>query len=407
MASNKILVVTFNAGGNWPPIHALIEELARRGHEVRVLSDSAHRPAIDKAGALYRPFKAALVFDSATEAGAAFLNKNDFRQISLSEEISNDVLSETASFKPDALLVDFMLKTAVGAAESAGIPTAILWHMPYRALLEQDHNAPNAIRKLNRLRRRLGVPPIKDANFLLSCGSADAGLVFTYESFDVGASELPRGFAYVGALASAQKPLPTYSGFPWSKADDRPLILVSYSTIFQEQRTILQTVADAVAGLPVKALFTLGSAVSADEINLPANVFAERFVPHTAVLPYTELVVTHGGLGTVMAAVSAGVPVVCTPMGRDQFAVSRCVERTGLGLIASKDDSAGSLRETIARALSDADLRRRARDFAAQVDAQAGLRRAAEIVEGLFAIVPARGRPRGKGLSSLVRRLFA
>jgi UDP:flavonoid glycosyltransferase YjiC (YdhE family) len=38
------------------------------------------------------------------------------------------------------------------------------------------------------------------------------------------------------------------------------------------------------------------------------------------VLPYAKLVVTHAGMGTVMASLACGVPMLCFPMERDQFA---------------------------------------------------------------------------------------
>jgi UDP:flavonoid glycosyltransferase YjiC (YdhE family) len=90
----------------------------------------------------------------------------------------------------------------------------------------------------------------------------------------------------------------------------RPLILVSYSTSFQNQVPTLQRVAEAVAPLPVRVLMTLGHRIAADELRLPPNVVAEPFVPHAAVLGQTRLVVTHAGHGTVMAAVTAGVPML-------------------------------------------------------------------------------------------------
>ena len=69
--------------------------------------------------------------------------------------------------------------------------------------------------------------------------------------------------------------------------------------------------------LSVRVLMTLGPRIAADALRLPLNVVAEPFVPHTAVLAQTRLVVTHAGHGTVMAATTAGVPMVWTSMGRD------------------------------------------------------------------------------------------
>jgi UDP:flavonoid glycosyltransferase YjiC (YdhE family) len=158
---------------------------------------------------------------------------------------------------------------------------------------------------------------------------------------------------------------------------------VSYSTSFQNQGPTLQRVAEAVAPLPVRVLMTLGHRIAADELRLPPNVVAEPFVPHAAVLGQTCLVVTHAGHGTVMAAVTAGVPMLCTPMGRDQYAVSGCVERLGLGRVVSMTAPPEDLRQVLAAALADDALQARARTFAAGLDVEAGLAQALGVLEAL------------------------
>ena len=64
---------------------------------------------------------------------------------------------------------------------------------------------------------------------------------------------------------------------------------------------------DAVAALPVRVLLTLGE--SAGQRRRSA---AERdscgFVPHDLVLPRMAAVISHGGLSTITAALTAGVP---------------------------------------------------------------------------------------------------
>jgi MGT family glycosyltransferase len=215
-----------------------------------------------------------------------------------------------------------------------------------------------------------------------SLEQAHAILAFTYAAFDTPLPDAPQHLHYVGPLACLPQPLPPYT-LPWPSEDARPLIVVSYSTSFQNQVPTLQRVAEAVAPLPVRVLMTLGHRIAADELRLPPNVVAEPFVPHAAVLGQTRLVVTHAGHGTVMAAVTAGVPMLCTPMGRDQYAVSECVERLGLGRVASMTAPPEELRRTLVAALEDDALHVRARTFAAGLDVEAGLSRALAVLETL------------------------
>lgn len=90
-------------------------------------------------------------------------------------------------------------------------------------------------------------------------------------------------------------------------------------------------------------------AVDATRYRPPPNVALERFAPHAAVLPQAALVVAHAGHGTVMAALSAGVPLVAVPMGRDQPDVARRAERHGTGVSVPADASTAALRAAIDR----------------------------------------------------------
>lgn len=68
----------------------------------------------------------------------------------------------------------------------------------------------------------------------------------------------------------------------------------------------------------MRALLTLGNVITKDELVVPPNVAVVDYLPHTAVLGHTSLVISHGGLSTVMATLAHGVPLVCIPQGRDQ-----------------------------------------------------------------------------------------
>jgi MGT family glycosyltransferase len=271
----------------------------------------------------------------------------------------------------------------MAAAEKSRLPTALLWHTVFAARTQSPESpdlATLSLEPLNGLRARLGLEPVSSIAVVVQ--KAAAILVCSLAEFDAPMRTRPATLHYVGPLACLPAPPPRYT-LPWPDSDTRPLVLISYSTSFQNQTKTLQRVADAVAELPVRVLMTLGAAVEASDLSLPDNVVAEQFVPHAAVLPRASLVVTHAGHGTVMAAITAGVPLVCTPMGRDQFSVAACVERCALGVVAPASSSADALRTAIAGALEDAALRERARRFAGDLDLPGGLRRAIDVLEQL------------------------
>ncbi len=64
----------------------------------------------------------------------------------------------------------------------------------------------------------------------------------------------------------------------------------------------------------------------ADLGRLPANVRVERFVQHGPILARAAVAVTHGGMGATQKALSAGVPCVVVPFGRDQLEVAARVK---------------------------------------------------------------------------------
>ena len=59
----------------------------------------------------------------------------------------------------------------------------------------------------------------------------------------------------------------------------------------------------------------------------------EQFVPQHEVLGHCDAVVCHGGSGTLIAALSLGVPVVVLPMGADQPDNADRCEELGVGIV--------------------------------------------------------------------------
>lgn len=173
--------------------------------------------------------------------------------------------------------------------------------------------------------------------------------MLTSRAFELPNVRPPDHVRYVGLQLPEPEP-----AAPYRLPDgDAPLLVVSLSTTDQGQLCLLDRLLTAVGSMPVRALFTLGPAVDAGRLNPPDNAVLERFVPHSAVLPHASLVVTHAGHSTVMAAVGAGVPLVCVPMGRDQPAVAARVTHHGLGVRVDPEATVEELRAAICRVMDD------------------------------------------------------
>ena len=54
------------------------------------------------------------------------------------------------------------------------------------------------------------------------------------------------------------------------------------------------------------------------DLDPPPNVTVVRSAPHTQALEHAAVAISHGGHGTTMKALAAGVPTLVLPLGRDQ-----------------------------------------------------------------------------------------
>jgi UDP:flavonoid glycosyltransferase YjiC (YdhE family) len=123
----------------------------------------------------------------------------------------------------------------------------------------------------------------------------------------------------------------------------------------------------AVEDLPLHVVVTLGYSISPEQFQAPANAVLVPFVPHQWILPRTALAITHGGHGTVLGALSYGVPLICMPMGRDQGDVAARVVWLGAGVRISKKAAAQAFRSAIVRVLNESSYRNAARTIASKM----------------------------------------
>ena len=162
---------------------------------------------------------------------------------------------------------------------------------------------------------------------------------------------------------------------------ERPFVLVSFSTISQQQEATLARVCEALAPLPVEALVTTGRSIAPESLPLAGGVEAGFFVPHDAVLPSVDLTIGHGGLGTIMYSLGAGKPCLCLAAGRDQGDNAARVAALGLGRALPIDASPAEIRDSVAAILADDTKQANCRAFAAKVSRFGDLPRAADLVE--------------------------
>ena len=110
----------------------------------------------------------------------------------------------------------------------------------------------------------------------------------------------------------------------WLAGEQRPIVLLSASTEFQDDGALIETGLEALATEPYAVIATTAAHDPA-RFRVPPNARVERFLPHSPILRRASAVVCHGGMGTTQKALAAGVPVCVVPFLRDQFEIARRV----------------------------------------------------------------------------------
>ncbi len=108
------------------------------------------------------------------------------------------------------------------------------------------------------------------------------------------------------------------------------------------------------------------------------------WLSHPAVLPETDVVVTHGGLGTCAGALSHGVPLVCLPLGRDQHLNAARVEAVGAGITLPSAASPHAIAAALDLVLGDPTYRAAAHRVAVESRTSGGAPAAVEDLESLL-----------------------
>jgi hypothetical protein len=141
-------------------------------------------------------------------------------------------------------------------------------------------------------------------------------------------------------------------GGPRGEGSEAPLVYMTFGTVLGHMSIaaeVYRTALQAVERMEVRVLLTVGHRFDRATLDpIPPNVRVEAWVDQREVFDEADLVVCHGGSGTVFGALAAGLPVVVIPLFADQFDNGRRVAEAGAGLtVEAARESAGSPRLVI------------------------------------------------------------
>lgn len=400
-----ILAYGSPALGHLYPLAALLAELGKRGHRIHLRTMAAEVDAMRGIG-----FHAEAV-DPRIEAiaGRDWLERNALGVLKTTIDVLcrraaievEDLRRTITRVQPDAVVVDANCWGAMSMVEASRLPWLVF--SPFTPYLRSSATPPfgpglrpltglagtvrdasmrpfvsalfdrRIVPRLNTLRSGLGVPTVDSVDGLMR--RAPLLLAVGGEPFEYPHPDWDDSVQFIGACEFE----PTPAVVPdWLAAVDRPVVLVSTSSLAQGDARLGRIALQSLAGEPVHVVATFPAGVPPGLPSAP-NATVCRFVNHGVVLDRAVCAVTHGGMGTTVKALDRGVPVCAVPFARDQAEVARRVEVSRCGTrVPAHKLTAARLRAGVREAT---ELAEGARRVSAGFAATGGVGRGADLIE--------------------------
>jgi glycosyltransferase len=263
------------------------------------------------------------------------------------------VTATIETWKPDIVLREPCEFGVWAAAERARVPQVVL-SIGVAAMGEAI--LPMLVEPLGELRAIAGLPgdPSLDSVRDLPCFTTVPPTFDTplpNRGGDVWRFGEPYDRGRVGNLPAA-----------WGNAA-APLVYVTFGSVAGTAgpfATIYPAVIGTLADAPFRVLLTTGEGVEPASLGpLPDNVHVECWWPQADVMPVAAAVVGHGGYGTTMSTLAAGLPQVVIPLfAADQFINGARVAELGAGICLDGGiDAVASLPDALEKVLGESSYR--------------------------------------------------
>jgi MGT family glycosyltransferase len=379
-----------------PPLHGHVNpalgtaaELVRRGHRVDLHLPERFRAPVEAVGARLRPHA-----EPEPPGWARGLDRRarfaslPARLADAARAVLPQVLPALAADPPDVLVHDQLCVWGRLAAAVSDVPAVQLctsyaagprWSPASEPAYADLPRVPGAdaawTAAVDELARRCGTPRITLADLL--AGTAAATVVHVPRVLHPAAAAYDDRYRFVGA---ALRPAPATGDDPLAGLElerDRPLAYVSMGTLFADWPE-LGPLCDA-AFADGRWQVVLASPGAAPERRGPVRV--RPGVAQLAVLDRADVAVTHAGMGSVLEALHAGVPLVAVPQVPEQeITADRLVALGAAVRLERADVTPGALRDAVEHVAGDARVRRAVQRLRHAVRTAGGAPAAADVV---------------------------
>ena len=227
-----------------------------------------------------------------------------------------------------------------------------------------------------RIREKYGLEPVKSIYDLIE---GDMTLLADVPEFMPCVDQMPENYRYIGPITwDADLPEPA-----WLNRLDpsRPTLYFTMGSTGDAQ--FFDEAIRVFGDTEYQILITTGGL--ADLGSVPSNVYVEQYAPGRALMNAADVVVSHGGNGTIYQALSSGVPIIGFPSIFDQEINLQRVCALGAGLRMWRSEyDAKTLKRAVEQVLGDGAYRANCQALARRIAYMDGPRRAALHIDHLL-----------------------
>lgn len=359
----KIMIFNVPAYGHVNVTLPVVYELIKRDHDVLYYCGDELRDPIEKTGATFRPYPAAIPSLSDFSKRAHNLANISVMLVEASETLIPFAIREIEKEKPDVVIYDvvnlwgrvatLLTNTTSIASYSVAILEDVKGLLNVRTMLYMIMAALPKLPKLLRGRARLIREYGKETlQFPLFPSKGQLNLVFLSREFQPDTPFIDDSFRFVGASINPE--LRTEEPLDLSTLK-HPLIYVSLGTVNNNNLSFYQDVIHIFQDFPATFIMSIGQQVALEDLQpIPDNFCVMRHVPQLQVLQYADVFVTHGGMNSVQEALYYGVPQVIVPQQMEQAINGRMLDAARAGIVIHDQPPYGKINvHTLADAVKD------------------------------------------------------
>ena len=268
------------------------------------------------------------------------------------EQVAPTMIEQCERIRPDLVIFEGMDTGAGVAASVLGIPAAAYAIALVISVYTALH--PSTVSYQREMWRQRGRTP-PDGSSLLGEALINPAPPSVRRTHDAGTPTIAiRSVSYNESSAGVPAWL--------TRERVRPRVYLTLGTVSFGAVEVLSRAIDEIAPLDVEILVTVGPEGEPAALGqVSDNVHIERFVAQSEVLPLVDLVVHHGGTGTVLGALEMGLPQLLLPQGADQFINAEILGAVGLARALTNDaQQPGAISEAVQVLLGDSTERQAA-----------------------------------------------